>query len=79
MKDLRLFVGTVCPYCAVVKNFIEDNNIEGIEMVNINEDKEAREYLLEQGGKQQVPCLFIGDEALYESKDIIDYLKENCM
>ncbi|MDO5650367.1 MAG: glutaredoxin [Gallicola sp.] len=77
MEKLRLFVGASCPYCEVVKRFIKQNDIEGIELVNINEDQEAREYLLEKGGKQQIPCLFIGEEPLYESSDIVNYLKEN--
>lgn len=76
MEKMRLFVGTICPYCTVVKNFIDQNNIEGIEIVNINKDKEARDYLLEKGGMQQVPCLFVGDKPIYESQDIMDYLKK---
>lgn len=76
MEKMRLFVGTICPYCTAVKNFIAENNIEGIEIVNINKDKEARDYLLEKGGMQQVPCLFVGDKPIYESQDIMNYLRE---
>lgn len=54
-----------------------DNGIDSVEIKNIDKDKEAREYLIEKGGKKQVPCLFIGEEPLYESLDIIKYLKEN--
>ncbi len=36
----------------------------------------ARDELIEKGGKPQVPCLFIGDRALYESSDIIRFLEE---
>ena len=56
---------------------MEDNGIDSVEIKNIDKDKEAREYLIEKGGKKQVPCLFIGQEPLYESLDIIKYLKEN--
>ena len=56
---------------------MEDNGIDSVEIKNIDKDKEAREYLIEKGGKKQVPCLFIGEEPLYESLDIIKYLKEN--
>ena len=35
-----------------------------------------RDYLLSHGGKNQVPCLFIGQRPMYESIDIINYLKE---
>jgi len=37
---------------------------------------ENKDYLLAHGGKNQVPCLFIGERAMYESNDIIAYLKE---
>lgn len=76
MENLRLFVGTTCPFCKKVENYIEKNNISGVELINIDKDKEARNYLIEKGGKKQVPCLFIGEEALYESLDIISYLKD---
>lgn len=77
MEKLRLYVGTTCPFCKKVESFMEDNGIDSVEIKNIDEDKEAREYLIEKGGKKQVPCLFIGDKALYESLDIIKYLKDN--
>lgn len=77
MEKLRLYVGTTCPFCKKVESFMEDNGIDSVEIKNIDEDKEARKYLIEKGGKKQVPCLFIGDKALYESLDIIKYLKDN--
>ena len=76
MENLRLFVGTTCHFCKKVEDYIEKNNISGVELINIDKDKEARNYLIENGGKKQVPCLFIGEEALYESLDIISYLKD---
>ncbi|KXB71595.1 MULTISPECIES: glutaredoxin family protein [Peptoniphilus] len=77
MEKLTLYVGTVCPFCKKVEAFMEDAGIDSVEIKNIDQDKEAREYLIEKGGKKQVPCLFIGDKPLYESLDIIKYLKEN--
>ena len=77
MADLKLYVGTFCPFCMKVKTFIKDNNIEGIEYINIDEDKAGREHLVEVGGKKQVPCLFVDEKPMYESNDIIEYLKAN--
>ena len=77
MEKLRLYVGTTCPFCKKVESFMEDNGIDSVEIKNIDEDKEARQYLIENGGKKQVPCLFIGEKPLYESLDIIKYLKDN--
>ena len=79
MADLKLYIGSYCPFCIKVKNFINKNNIQGIEYVNINKDEKAKEHLIEVGGKKQIPCLMIDDKPLYESRDIIEYLKENCM
>lgn len=79
MAKLKLYSATYCPFCRKVEKFIKDNNIEGIDHVNIDENKEERDHLIEVGGKRQVPCLFIDEKPLYESLDIINYLKENCI
>lgn len=75
MSDYKLFVGTACPHCKKVENFMEENNIK-IEIVNINEDREAMKELIQNGGKRQVPCLFHDGKYLYESNDIIEFLKK---
>ncbi len=77
MEKLTLYVGTTCPFCKKVESFMEEKGIDSVEIKNIDEDKEAREYLIEKGGNKQVPCLFIGEKPLYESLDIIKYLNEN--
>lgn len=69
----ELYVKTSCPYCAKVESFMESNGIE-LQIHNIDTDAAARSYLIENGGKRQVPCLFVDGKALYESNDIIDYL-----
>ena len=76
MKDYKLYVGTVCRFCKKVENFMAENNIE-IPTVNIQEDRDAMLDLVENGGKRQVPCLYHDGKYLYESDDIIEYLKEN--
>lgn len=75
MSDYKLFVGTACPHCRKVENFLEENNIV-LEIVNINENRDAMMELIQNGGKRQVPCLFHDGEYLYESNDIIEFLKK---
>ena len=75
MATLKLYTSNNCPFCERVKSFIKNEGIENVELVNISEDAEEREYLIEHGGMMQVPCLFIDDEPMYESADIIEYLK----
>lgn len=57
---------------------MENKGITGVEIINIDTDPDMRDYLIEKGGKKQVPCLFIGDQAMYESQDIINYLESHC-
>ena len=77
MKDnLTLYHFDVCPFCVKVKQYMDTNNIQ-LPMKNILTDPEAKAELLKIGGKTQVPCLVINGTALYESDDIIEWLKEN--
>jgi len=72
MPSLELYVGYWCPFCQKVLRFME---AQGIELVQRDVDvPENRAFLVEHGGKYQVPCLFIDGKALYESDDIIAYL-----
>ena len=77
-SNLELYIKNGCPWCHKVLSFMEANAIE-LPLHNIDESVADREHLIEVGGKRQVPCLFIDGKALYESSDIIDYLKEHVM
>lgn len=77
MYDLVLYYYPTCPYCRKVTRFIEKNNLTEIKLKNINKDQKAEKKLIEVGGKRQVPCLFIDGEPLYESDEIINWLKSN--
>lgn len=72
---LVLYYKPSCPFCQKVLKFLEKNNLD-VPLKNVDEDNKAREELLHLGGKTQVPCLFIDGTPLYESGDIIDWLKE---
>ncbi|MEB3429195.1 glutaredoxin [Citroniella saccharovorans] len=76
MENLILYYKPTCPYCKKVQRFMGKNGID-IEMRNIDENESIKNELIEKGGKNQVPCLLIEGKAMYESSDIIDYLKEN--
>ena len=72
---LKLFVLESCPYCHKVMDFLEENKIK-YEKINI-ENKASEDSLIRIGGKRQVP--FLVDDCrniqMYESRDIIEYLK----
>ena len=73
----ELYYKVECPYCQKVLNYMMDNcQIKDVKLVDIKEGNN-NEDLINRGGKDQVPCLFIDGKALYESDDIIKYFKEN--
>ena len=55
---------------------MKENNIS-FPIKDVSASSEIREELLAVGGKTQVPCLVIDGKALYESDDIIQWLKNN--
>lgn len=73
MAQYELFIRSMCPYCRKVQAYMQSAGIE-LPTYDISVDDSARETLIREGGKQQVPCLFIDGKALYESDDIIAYL-----
>lgn len=75
---LELFMKPTCPYCIKVMNFMSENNIT-IPLRDIVADESAAETLVAVGGKRQVPCLFIDGKPLYESGDIIEWLRDNAL
>lgn len=74
--DLVLYYYEECPYCQKVLRFLKDSQIS-VTLKNTRTDSKAREELMKIGGKSQVPCLVINGKPLYESVDIIAWLKEN--
>lgn len=75
--DLKLYMFESCPYCRKVMREIESSGRTDIEYHNIHQNEEDRLELIKVGGKQQVPCLFIDGKPMYESDDIVAWLKAN--
>lgn len=75
-ESLVLYHFETCPYCIRVRDFIDKHGIKAAYR-NTKKDAGARDELISLGGKSQVPCLVIDGRALYESKDIINWLQKN--
>ena len=75
--ELKLYMFETCPYCRKVIREIESSGRTDIEFHNIHKSEEDRQELLRVGGKQQVPCLFIDGKPMYESDDIVAWLRAN--
>lgn len=81
--SLSLYHYDSCPFCQRVRHAIAALGIT-IKLADIMRDASHRQALLEGGGRATVPCLRIDDPAagkpvtwLYESADIIRYLREH--
>ena len=75
MPKLELYCTKSCSYCHKVYTFMQKNGIS-IPVKDVY-DPTIRDELIKIGGKAQVPCLTIDGQAMYESDDIIDWLKNN--
>jgi len=76
---LSLYQLPACPFCVKVRRDMKRKGLQ-IETVSIKEEVNRSE-LVKEGGKHKVPCLKIakpgeGTTWLYESNDIISYLKQ---
>ena len=72
---LELFILESCPYCIKVMDFLNKKNMK-YRKIDIS-NKESEASLIQIGGKRQVPFLVDTDRniQMYESNDIIEYLK----
>ena len=73
LDNMYLYVKPGCPYCMKVDRFLDEAGIE-IEHRSVAEGTNA-EDLRTLGGKVQSPCLVIDGAPMYESDDIIAYLR----
>lgn len=81
INNLALYHFDGCMYCWAVKRQMKRLNID-FELRNIHKSDTHLKALVTNGGKQTVPCLLINKEQkkpqwMYESADIIRYLRDN--
>ena len=72
-ENMYLYVKPGCPYCMKVDRFLDQAGIE-MEHRSVLEGTNADD-LRTLGGKVQSPCLVVDGKAMYESDDIIAYLR----
>jgi glutaredoxin len=73
--DLLLYIKTGCPFCKKVLDKLAKLHLQ-IPTKNIAEESDAREELQKKGGKVQVPCLMIKENARYESDEIMQWFEK---
>ena len=74
---LELFLKETCPFCRKVMNEINTSGRTDVETHDVDVNQEDYNRLVTEGGKYQVPCLFIDGRPMYVSDDIIAWLKQN--
>lgn len=75
---INLHISTSCPFCQKVLKAAEEMGMkEGADYLTVDSSPgtAGREKVLEVGGKGMVPFLIDGDHSMYESDDIIEYLR----
>jgi len=77
MQRYLLYVKTGCPYCERVFSFAEENGIT-FELRN-RDAPGVIDELIARGGKRQFPYLVDTEREveMYESEDIVAYLKKH--
>lgn len=78
-NSLVLYEMLACPFCVKVRREVKRLGLN-IQRRDVKRDQTDMQDLLNGGGKFQVPCLRIDKQSeitwLYESDDIIDYLRQ---
>jgi len=79
-RGLALYQFRTCPFCVKVRRAMRRLGLN-IETRDARSDPHWRAQLLTEGGRLQVPCLYVPDAEdsgrwLYESDDIITYLEQ---
>ncbi len=76
---IELYIWQSCPFCRKVLRAAEEMGLqEGKDYTVVDgaPGTPGRNTVLETGGKSMVPFLIDGDTSMYESDDIIAYLKD---
>ncbi len=78
-QNIALYQFKTCPFCMKVRREIKRQSLN-IELRDAQYDELHRQQLLKGGGQIKVPCLEIKNSEgehhwLYESSDVIQYLK----
>jgi glutaredoxin-like YruB-family protein len=60
-KEVKVYSTPACPYCKMVKKFLEDNSIPYNDL-NVAEDKAALEDIVSRSGQMGVPVIDIDGE-----------------
>lgn len=55
---------------------MDEHNVNGVQLMDIKADQKNQDDLVKLGGKDMVPMLLIDGKPMYESDDIVQYMKD---
>ena len=76
---VELYLSSTCPFCIKVVRAAEAMGLreeEDYRIIDAAPGTPGRKKVVDTGGKAMVPFLMDGEHWMYESDDIIDYLKD---
>ena len=75
---VELYIASTCPVCIKVVRAAEQMGLEegrDYLLIDAARGTPGRQKVVDAGGKSMVPFLIDGSVSMYESDDIIDYLR----
>ena len=75
MKEIKIYTTPICPYCHKAKDLLNSLDIP-FEETDLSSNMELRDKLAEETGQRTVPMIYIGDEFIGGSSDLVK-LHEN--
>lgn len=75
---LELFFFPECPFCAFVLDAIDRLDIKDkITLLNTRTHPANAERLIKDTGRRTVPCLYVDNKPMHESRDIVIWLESH--
>ncbi len=76
-KKLELYYFDECPYCQIVLAALKETGLDKkVTFFNTRKDPSKREKLITDTGRGTVPCLYIDNKPMHESRDIAEWLHQ---
>lgn len=63
MSNVKVYSTSTCSYCAMVKEFLEKNNIQ-FENIDVGIDRQASKKMIDLSGQMGVPVLDIDGQII---------------
>ncbi|PIP96777.1 MAG: glutaredoxin [Bdellovibrio sp. CG12_big_fil_rev_8_21_14_0_65_39_13] len=73
---LELYYYYSCPFCQIVLEVVKELNLQ-VELKDILANREDLNRLVRDTGRRTVPCLYIDGKPMFESRDIVKWLRDN--